>query len=145
MKNTYMIAALALILGLVIGVFAGMKYQQSQVRNFGQGQFNRAGNFPAGARGGNNQIGRGAVVGQIISQDDKSITMKLQDGSSKIVLLSDSMTVSKTDTGSRSDLKMGANVAVFGITNSDGSVTAQNVQLNPMFRGGQSSPSASPR
>lgn len=90
-------------------------------------------------------MGRGAVVGEIISQDSKSITVKLQDGSSKIVLLSDSATVSKTESGSKSDLKDGTTVAVFGTTNSDGSVTAQNIQLNPAFRFGQSSPSASPR
>lgn len=140
MKNINMIAVVLLIAGLGAGFFAGMKYQQSQNSsfvNFRQGQFDRQ---------NRNMMGRGAIMGQIISQDDKSITVKLQDNSSKIVLLSASATISKTDVGSKTDLKTGANVAVFGITNSDGSVTAQNVQLNPMFRAvGQGTQSGVPR
>lgn len=134
MKNSIMITAILIIVVGAIAFFAGMKYQQSQVRNFPRGSVQR-----------NNQTGRGVVVGQIISQDDKSMTVKLQDGSSKIVLLSNSTTVSKTDSGSKSDLEVGINVAVSGITNSDGSVTAQNVQLNPRFGERQNSPSADPR
>jgi hypothetical protein len=56
--------------------------------------------------------------------------------------------ISKTQTTSKSDLTQGANVAVFGSPNSDGSVTAQNVQLNPMFRmrpDGSPMPSGSPK
>jgi hypothetical protein len=60
------------------------------------------------------------------------------DGSSKIVNISPSTTYSKTDTGSKSDLKTGIRVAAIGSPNSDGSVTAQNVQINPMFRIGES-------
>jgi hypothetical protein len=67
--------------------------------------------------------------------DDKSITVKLQDGSTKIVILSDTTSFSTSSTGSKSDLKTGDTVAAFGTPNSDGSVTAQNVQINPMFRG----------
>lgn len=148
MKNRYAIAVLALIVGLTIGAFAGMKYEQNQGANLRQGQFNgQRGNFQRSlGQSGGNMMGRGAVIGEIISLDDKSITVKLQDGSSKIVLLPSSVTVSKTDTGSKNDLKTGVNVAVFGTTNSDGSVTASNVQLNPMFRGGgQGTPSANPK
>jgi hypothetical protein len=62
------------------------------------------------------------------------MTVKIADGSSKIVLLGASVTVSKTSDGSKDDLKTGAKVGVFGTDNSDGSVTAQNIQLNPTFR-----------
>jgi len=149
MKSANIIAILLLVIGLGAGFFGGMKYQQSQVANSSQGQAYRArtGAFPRSS-GQGNQVGRGAVVGQILSQDSNSITVKLTDGSSKIVLLSSSTAVSKTDAGSKSDLKTGVNVAVFGTTNSDGSVTAQSVQLNPAFRtGGQGAgtPSGAPR
>jgi hypothetical protein len=99
----------------------------------------------AGAPGGRFQ-GRGVgssqgimpVSGEIISQDDTSITVKLQDGSSKIVILSGNTNINKSSEGSKSDLKTGERVTAFGTTNSDGSITAQNVSIggNMMFRGG---------
>jgi hypothetical protein len=67
--------------------------------------------------------------------DDKSITVKEQDASTKIIILSDTTTFSKSADGSKGDLKTGITVAAFGTPNSDGSVTAQNVQINPMLRG----------
>jgi hypothetical protein len=136
MKNNYIVTA---ILVLIVGAatfYGGMQYQKSQ-----RGQF--AGQF-GGNRGQGGQFGRGVkgggmVLGQVMSKDDKSITVKLQDGSSKIVILSGSTTINKQATGTKDDLNSGERVAVFGTTNSDGSVTAQSIQLNPqvrMFRGG---------
>ncbi len=119
------------------GFFAGMQYQKMQRQNMA-GMGNR-GQF--GMRG----RGMGATVGQIISQDDKSITVKMQDGSSKIILISGSTAINKAATGSKSDLQNGTTVAVFGMSNSDGSVTAQSVQINPMMRfGAGARPSGSP-
>ena len=126
--------------------FGGMTYQETKAAAPGaDGQFQSR----MGMRNGTGGFRGGAVIGDIIALDDKSITVKLQDGSSKIVLLPDNVTVSKTDTGSKADLKTGVKVGVFGQTNSDGSVTSQNIQLNPMFRmmgpGGSPMPSSSPR
>lgn len=138
MKNNLAVVAIIVVLVGVGSFFGGMKYQQSKTSNSPLRQFQGGGQ---GTRqGGQNASGRFGgggvpVVGEIISSDDKSITVKLQDGSSKIVLLPDNVTVSKTDQGSKADLKNGVRVGVFGTSNSDGSVTAQNVQLNPAFRG----------
>ncbi len=144
MKTNLMPLLITGAVTLGTGFFAGMKYDQSkqpalseQGRNFMQG---------AGRNGGN-RMGFRPVSGEIISSDSTSITVKLPDGSSKIVLLSDKTIVNKADPANKSDLKTGEKVAVFGQENSDGSVTAQTIQLNPLqmlFRGQNSVPSALP-
>ena len=124
-----------------VAFFGGMQYQKMQAPSFaglnrtgGQGQF-----FRRFGQGGN---GTRPVAGQIVSVDTNGITVKMQDGSTKIVVIPDSATINKAATGTKSDLKTGETVAVFGTTNTDGSVTAQNVQLNPVMRfgGGNGTP-----
>lgn len=134
------------------GFFGGMKFQETKAAGPNGAGHSQQGGF-RGQNGQNRNAAGGfrPVVGEILNTDDKSITVKLEDGSSKIVLLPDNITVSKTDTTSKADLKTGVRVGVFGTNNSDGSVTAQNVQINPMFRGGQGgddhqgNPAGSPR
>jgi len=146
MKNTNVVTIL--IIAVVVSAasfFSGIQYQKSQSSNFTNGQFGQGGQGQrgngqqrtGGARGG---FG-GANVGEIVSLDANSITLKLQDGSSKIINLSDKTTISKTDTASKSDLKTGERIAAIGTANSDGSIDAQNIQLNPLFRTGQNRPS----
>lgn len=138
-KTSYIISALLLLIGLGIGFFGGTKYQQGKVAGAATSGQNR------GRFGNGNGIGGRATAGEIISKDDKSITVKMQDGSTKIVLLSSSTTINKASEGSVGDLTTGERVAVFGTTNSDGSVTAQNIQINPLIRNGQSPmPSSTP-
>ena len=139
-KNTIITIVLVVLAG-GIGFFAGSKYQSSKTSAFGNrifangqkdgnGQFQRGNNIG----NGNGMRNGGGVVGEITAADDKSITVKMPDGSSKIIIFTDKTTVSKSTDGIVSDLKTGENVAVFGATNSDGSVTATNIQLNPQFR-----------
>ena len=86
--------------------------------------------------------GGGQIIGTILSSDPTTMTVKLTDGSSKIVILSNTTAIEKTSAGSSTDLAVGTRVGVFGSTNTDGSVTAMNVQINPIQRG--ATPSASP-
>lgn len=131
MKNNQILMTiiLAIVLG-GIGFFAGMKYQESKSPVPGRQFSGRFGG--ANSRAGLN--GMRPVIGEVTSVDDKSITVKMADGSSKIVILPDGVKISKTETGTKADLKQGVKVGVFGTSNPDGSVTAQNIQLNPMFR-----------
>ncbi len=116
---------ITILVALVVGAgsfFGGVKYQQSQTP--------AQSNSQRGSRGqGQNNQGFRPVVGEIVSVDDKSLTVKLMDGSSKIVLFGGKMTINKTSDATKTDLQVGGKVGVFGTTNSDGSVTAQNIQL----------------
>lgn len=143
MKNMNILAIVLLFVGLGVGFFGGMQYQKSQRPQFGQTN-NSAGNQARRAGFGQNGTNR-PVTGDIISFDNNGITVKLIDGSSKIVLVSGSTQVNKTNPGVRSDLAVGQKVLVIGMANPDGSVTAQNIQLNPQVRRGFGTPSATPR
>lgn len=144
-KNLVLTAIIVTVVG-VAAFYGGMIYQKTQVRNtFGQfAREGRTGQTQTGMmRNGTNRGFGGAVVGEIVNIDNDSLTIKLQDGSSKIVNLSTSTTYSKTEAGAKTDLKVSTRVAAIGATNSDGSITAQNIQINPMFRMG-ARPSAEP-
>lgn len=81
-------------------------------------------------RGQGNQALRGNMVnGEIISQDDKSLTLKLADGGSKLVYFSASTTVSQMTSTPVSDLSVGQTVMINGSANSDGSISAQSIQV----------------
>lgn len=136
---------------VVIGVgafYGGMKYAESKSptnSSLPSGNFQNRGaaNGAGGMRAGNGQTaGMNAVNGEIISKDDKSVTLKLRDGGSQIVFLSNTTEITKSAAGSLSDLEVGQNVFIGGKKNSDGSVTANTIQLRPNIS--PSSPSSSP-
>jgi len=137
----------AVIIAVVVGALAfygGVQYQLSK-QSAGRGSY-ATGQLGAGRTGtGTRRTASGQPVsGKILNIDTSSITVELTDGSSRIVLLSDKTIFNKTATVDKSELKVGDKVGVFGTTNTDGSVTAQNVQLNPQFRmGGTAGGSAS--
>lgn len=123
---------IVLIIALIAlggGFYGGMQYQKSQRPNLANGQFFRQGQF-----GNRNNTGNRPVSGEIISSDSGSLTVKMPDGSSKIVMFSDKTEINKAAKGTKDDLKKGERIFVFGTTNADGSVTAQNIQLNPQGR-----------
>ncbi len=146
MKNTIIIAVIVAVVFGAGGFFGGMQYQKSQRPSFGNGNFQFQGNGQGnrnfsrsgGQSGQANQFqrgnGGGRVAGEILSIDNNTMTVKMPDGSSKIVILSDTTQYTQSSQGSQSDLQVGQQVGVFGVTNSDGSVTAQDVQINPAFR-----------
>lgn len=131
MKKNLMTTIIVAVLVGGGGFFVGMKYQQSKTPVFNR-QFTGQTNGRQGT--GASRLGFRPVNGEIISADEKSITVKLQDGSSKIVIVSETTQINKADQAAKEDLKVGEKVAVFGQENSDGSVTAQNIQLNPILR-----------
>ena len=81
--------------------------------------------------GGGNRIGSNFATGDIISKDSQSVTLKLQDGGSKIVFFSPSTTIMKTSAGTPDDLGTGISITANGSSNADGSLTAQSIQIRP--------------
>jgi len=145
MQNVKTVNSLyAVIICVTVGVvafFGGVSYQKSRVQpgvaQFGfRGNADRANKLPGNnnAMPGNvNNMGFRPLVGEVLNVDDKSITVKLADGSSKLVLFSNEVPVTKSTQGSRSDLTVGVKVGVLGSTNTDGSVSASSVTIDPEF------------
>lgn len=145
-KLITMVIAVAVVVGG--GAFyGGMKYAQSKISSGGRGNFanlsseerqQRLQQF--GANGGgvrSRQSGGGFTAGEIISKDDKSVTIKLRDGGSKIIFFSGATEITKSVGGVSGDLTIGKNITVSGTANSDGSVTAGMIQLRSASQNGQ--------
>lgn len=139
MKNKLIVIFIIAIIIIGGGSFyGGMKYGQSKsngapanFRNMTAAQRQQLfGSSQAWVAGGRANSG-GFVNGQIIAKDDKSITVKTPDGGSKIIFLAGSTQISKSVSGAVADLNNGQEVMVNGTTNSDGSITANNIQIRP--------------
>lgn len=127
-KKEHLIASIAVAIVLMSGCYY-MGYQSG--KNSITNQF--ANGMPGGGtrNGGMGRNIGGNANGEVISKDDTSITVKGRDGSSKIVLYTPTTQVMKSTSGSSTDITVGSQVLVQGKTNSDGSVTAQNISIRP--------------
>lgn len=130
----------AMVAVVIVGggsFYAGMSYAKGQASSSpttrvagGAGFAGRGG----AARGG---TGGGFTAGQILSVNNGSITIQsAMSSSTEIVLTSPSTQIVKTVSGSASDLTTGASIVVTGSMNSDGSLSAQSIQIRPAGMGG---------
>ncbi len=140
MKNHIVVT---IIVALVVGAgafYGGMKYAQGatiQTNVPGGSAGSQQGGRRFGGTGG--AAGRGNLInGTVIAKDDKSITIQLRSGGSQFIFFSPSTQILKSTNGTSVDLTNGTNVVATGTTNSDGSVSAQMIQIRPageMFGG----------
>lgn len=137
MKNKNMIMVVAIVLIILAGAggfFGGMMYQKNQSSPLGAMGTNgaRNGNYAARfGQNGQNAANFRPVRGQVLNMNTNSLTVKLSNGSTQIVVLSASTAFMQSTKAALNDVKTGDTVNVVGTANSDGSVTAQQVQINP--------------
>ncbi|NTV31463.1 hypothetical protein HGA91_05815 [candidate division WWE3 bacterium] len=101
----------------------GFGANSGQPRAFPSGGMQRGNGFPGGSGGG-------FINGTVTTTSDGTMTVKTADGSSKIVFTNDKTEVSSSVKAQIGDIKTDASVMVRGTTNSDGSITAQSIQLS---------------
>lgn len=133
--NIVVIIILAVLIAGGGGFYGGLTYQKGKQPS--RPSFTRNGNFPNGNingqwRGG---VAGSGARGEVTAVNGSTITVKQTDGSSKLVILGGSTTVTNTVPASLSDVTVGATIMAIGTTNSDGSVTASSIQLNPSTSG----------
>lgn len=134
----------ALVIGVIVAggaFYSGMQYQNGKNANLAQGRFtggNGGGQYgqfgqngTSGRTGGRMMGAGGPSVGSVLSKDDKSITIKLRDGGSRIVFFSPTTEVQRSATGTIADIAIGSDIVVSGAQNTDGSMTAQSIQVRP--------------
>lgn len=95
------------------------------------GEDHEGGSGFRGGRFGSGTDGSRPLTGEVISQSDDSLTIKLSDGSTKIVFVSNNTQITKSVEGALGDLVTGEQIFVGGTENPDGSYTAQTIQLRP--------------
>ena len=128
------IAVLAVV--AMLGIFGGAQLKSSNAsatvaatggttRNRGQfsgGQFSGGPGAAGGGRGG-------ATAGTVQSVNGNTITVTDAQGQTKTITLESGTTITKSTTGSASDITTGETIVVRGTANSDGSTTAQSVSI----------------
>jgi len=131
MKKTIILYLIILILIASGSFYTGMKYQQIKTPSRQAFQNLSPEQRQQFLQERTGRVGAGFLSGEVIAKDEKSLTLKLPDGSTKIVFLSSSTQISKAAEGTIDDIKIGKEIMVSGEQNSDGSYTAKTIQLSP--------------
>jgi len=136
-KNLYLFLVVGAVAIAGGSFYGGMQYQKSRqpasARDFfAQQTGGRVGSFTGGQQAIRRDAANGGMTaGEVVSKDDTSVTLSLQDGGSKIVLLASSTNIGMMAEGTADDLSEGTSVIVTGSSNADGSITASMIQIRP--------------
>ncbi len=139
MNNINKPMILGAIAGLIIGGGGGYAIgaktaAPSGGQNVGQNG-SQFGSNRTGTNGATNRnrfgAGGGVVTGSVLSLDASSMSVKMRDGSTRVVLYSPTTQVFTSTEGKTTDVAVGKNVMVAGTQNPDGSVTASSIQIRP--------------
>jgi uncharacterized protein YneF (UPF0154 family) len=129
-KNLILIIILLIFVG-VGGFFGGMKYGESEaLKNLTPEKMREIFQQTRGQFQTQRQrMAQGFILGEVISKDEKSLTVKLPDGSTRIVFLSESTQILKSVQGNIQDIEIGKQVIVSGEQTTEGSLTAKTIQI----------------
>ena len=141
--RVHIVWAIVVVLALVGGYYYGKSAGRPSFAGFGGTGSSTRGGFAGRGAGG---AGGGFAAGQVTAKDSTSLTLQLANGNSEVVFYSSSTSVIEPQPASINDVTPGTNVMVGGTTNSDGSVTAQSIQVRTAsstggFGGGAGRPS----
>ena len=144
MEKKPILLGVAAVIALGAGFFGGVAYEKQSVAASLSGQStsmrNGAGDRVSGFGGTGARTGgtRGVgapggdfATGEILSHDDKSITIRTPDGGSRIVYFSDTTLISKSAPTVSTDLSVGERVRVNGKSSPDGTISAENIDILP--------------
>jgi len=136
MKKIWVVVIVVVCAGVFF--YIGMVYGKNTAQSSAGGR----GTFvlSSSTRGFAGRFGSGAggtgTTGQIISIGNGSLTVQLPNGNSQVVFYSSSTMIVEPTQVPASALKSGSQVVVAGTSNSDGSMTAQTIQVRPAGAGG---------
>jgi hypothetical protein len=120
--KVHIIWAVIVIIALVGGIFYGKGTAASKAGTGSSASVARSGYARTGGAGG-------FVSGQIISVSSSSLIVSLANGNSQVVFYSGSTQVMKPTAVPADTLMAGTRVMIGGTPNSDGSLTAQSIQV----------------
>lgn len=139
MKNESILIACAItaVIAGGVGFVAHAKLQsKNQFANWGErGESFRMmeGKEGKGRGMGQGMMGRGgAQSGEVTAKDGKTLTLKMSDGSTKLVILSDTTTYRAAVESSLDKVEVGTKIAAFGTQSTDGSTVATSIEINPL-------------
>ncbi len=129
-KPTVITLSIIIAAGIFYGGFAYGKSLSGQNSATNAVTFiNTRGNKMGTTTGAYGGFGGGsATTGTVVSSDSTSVTVALKSGS-VVVFYSNSTPILKTTSGTSADIVAGENITVIGAANSDGSITANSIQL----------------
>lgn len=128
-KYIVRVAICVLVIGL--SFWAGRAYTMKQMK-----KVLRDGILAAQRQDGNRSqpldpIGKNGMLvsGEIISKDEKSVTLKISNGTERVVFFSPATHIKKTLTGKQSDFTIGTILTVLGSNDSTGTFNATTIQI----------------
>jgi len=122
---TYGVIVLLLVVSFVAGMQTGKSKKTVNNRNIPNGMNQ---NFTRGT-GMNTRSGASNIMGEVLSKDENSLTIKSKTNGSKIIIVSKSTEIFKTIAGSIADIAIGTNVMITGKEGDAGSTVADSIRI----------------